>query len=160
MFWFVLICFSLFCDPMSTFRLPMLQNRWLMLQYQQLVLHHSLFCYQHPPHCFCCLEKCGTMQLFRFQQAVGGGYQRAAAPLGDKEILPLRTAEVRMLYCRKSPESNSPHSTARAMIRFTSLKIRIVKAVRQFVVKLITGRDSNIFSGIDVRQRFYQCGKS
>ena len=30
------------------------------------------------------------------------------------------SAEVRMLYCRKSPASNKPYSTDRLMIRFTS----------------------------------------
>ena len=80
-------------------------------------------------------------KLFRFQQAVGGVYQRAAAPLGDKEILSLDIGGSQDAVLPEKPGIKQSTLHGQGDDTFHVIKIRIVKAVRQFVVKLITGRD-------------------
>ena len=99
-------------------------------------------------------------KFLRFQQAVVRLYQRTATPLGDKEILPLDIGRSQDAVLAEKPGIKQTTFHGQGDDTFHIIHIRIVKAVRQFIVKLITGRDIISFSGIDVRQRFYQCGKS
>lgn len=69
------------------------------------------------------------------------------------------SAEVRMLYYRKSPDIKQAIFHGQTDDTLHIIQFRTVKAVHKLLVKFVTDRDIIPFPGIDVRQRFHQCGK-
>lgn len=119
---------------MSTFRLPMLQNRCLMLQNQQLMLQHRLFRYQHHPHSFCYFEKNGTMQVPPLPTGSSPALSTNCYAACDKEILPLDIGGSQDAVLAEKPGIKQTTFHGQGDDTFHIIHIRIVKAVRQFIV--------------------------